>query len=103
MHTTLEISLVSNVTAPVCTRARPFKVAPVFILMDVSAKIFPMNEVVVSSVAKLPILHHTLQGSPPVTDEPGDVMSDDAVLKIQTPDPTRFRFPVSEKLLVEQY
>jgi hypothetical protein len=26
----------------------------------------------------------------------------DAVLKIQTPDPLRFRFPVREKLLVEQ-
>jgi hypothetical protein len=61
-----------------------------------------MNEVVVSRVAELPILHHTLQGSPPVTDEPGDVMSVDTVLKIQTPDPVRVRFPLSEKLLVEQ-
>jgi hypothetical protein len=57
-----------NDTWPVCARARPFKVAPVFMVMDVSAKIFPMNEVVVSSVAELPILHHTLHGLPPVTD-----------------------------------
>jgi hypothetical protein len=97
-----EIVLESSVTAPVWARARPFKVAPVFRLMDVRARIFPMKEVVVSRVAELPILHHTLQGSPPVTDEPGDVMRVDTVLKIQTPEPTRFRFPVSEKLLVEQ-
>ena len=71
--------------------------------MSVSAKIFPMNEVVVSSVAELPTLHHTLQGSPPVTDEPGDVIRVDTVLKIQTPDPVRFRFPDNVKLLVEQY
>jgi hypothetical protein len=69
-------------------------------VIEVSAKIFPLNEVVVPRVAELPILHHTLQGSPPVTDEPGDVMRVDAVLKIQTPDPVRLRFPVSEKLLV---
>jgi hypothetical protein len=94
--------LESNVTWPVCTRARPFKLALVFMVMSVSAKIFPMSEVFESRVAELPILHHTLQGSPPVTDEPGDVMSVDTVLKIQTPDPTRVRFPVSEKLLVEQ-
>ena len=97
-----EMVLDCSVTAPVCAKARPFKVAPVFMLMDVRAKIFPMNEVVVSRVAELPILHHTLQGSPPVTDEPGEVMRVDTVLKIQTPDPVRFRFPESEKLLVEQ-
>jgi hypothetical protein len=42
----------------------------------------PINEVVVSRVVELPILHHTLHGSPPVTDEPGDVIRDDTVLKI---------------------
>ena len=94
--------LESNVTAPVCARARPFKLAPVARPMDVSARIFPMNEVVVSRVAELPTLHHTLQGSPPVTDEPGDVLSPDTVLKTQTPDPVRVRFPVSKKVPAEQ-
>jgi hypothetical protein len=94
--------LVSIVTAPVCANTRPVKFAAVFMEIDVSAKTFPMNEVPVPRVAELPILHHTLQGSPPVTDEPGDVIRVVTVLKIQTPDPTRDRFPVNEKLLVEQ-
>jgi hypothetical protein len=94
--------LLSNATWPFCAKTRPFKVAPVFMVMLVSAKTLPRNEVVVSKVAELPILHQTLQGSPPVTDEPGDVMRVDTVLKIQTPEPVRFRFPVKEKLLVEQ-
>ena len=96
--------LESSVSVPAaCPKIRPFKVAPVCMaLTPFSAKIFPMNEVVVPRVTELPILHHTLQGSPPVTDEPGDVMSVDTVLKIQTPDPVRFRLPLSEKLLVEQ-
>ena len=94
--------LVSNVTAPVCAIARPFKVAPPFKVMDSSARIFPLNAVVVPRVAELPTLHHTLQGSPPVTDEFVDVTSVDADLKIQTPDPVRFRFPVSKKLPSEQ-
>lgn len=103
-HTGPVMVLESSVTVPAsCANSRPFKVAPVFIaLTPSSAKILPMKEVVVSKVAELPILHQTLQGSPPVTDEPGEVMSVDTVLKIQTPDPVRFRFPLSEKLLVEQ-
>lgn len=103
-HVGPEIVLASNVTVPAaCAKTRPFKVAPVCkAVTPLSAKIFPMNEVVVLRVAELPILHHTLQASPPVTDEPGDVMSVDTVLKIQTPEPVRFRFPLSEKLLVEQ-
>lgn len=99
------IVLAFSVTVPAdCAKTRPFKVAPVCkAVTPLSAKIFPMNEVVVSRVAELPILHHTLQASPPVTDEPGDVMSVETVLKIQTPEePMRFRFPLSEKLLVEQ-
>jgi len=81
---------------------RPSKVAPVFIALTPFCDItVPINEVVVSRVVELPIRHHTLQGSPPVTDEPGEVMSVDTVLKIQTPEPTRVRFPLSEKLLVE--
>ena len=82
---------------------RPFKVAPVFIALTPFCDItVPINDVVVSSVVELPIRHQTLQGSPPVIDEPGAVISVDTVLKIQTPDPVSVRFPLSEKLLVEQ-
>lgn len=98
------IVLEFNVTVPAdSAKKRPSKVAPLFMALTPFCDItVPMNAVVVSRVVELPILHHTLQGSPPVTDEPGDVMSVDTVLKIQTPDPVRLRFPESEKLLVEQ-
>jgi hypothetical protein len=69
--------------------------------MEVSARIFPMNEVVVSRVAELATLHHTLHGSPPVTDEPGEVMSVDADLKIQTPDPLSVKFPLNVKAVAQ--
>jgi hypothetical protein len=91
-----------NVTSAVCAKARPFKVAPSAIVIEVSAKIFPMNDAPEPRVAVLPTLHHTLQGSPPVTEAPEFIVSPDTVLKIQTPDPLRVRFPVNEKLLVEQ-
>ena len=59
--------LLSNVTAPVCARARPFKLAPVFKVMLASARISPMNVVPEPRVAELPTCHHTLHGSPPST------------------------------------
>ena len=103
-HTGPVIVLASKVTVPgSCANRRPFKEAPVFIaLTPLSAKILPIKEVVVARVAELPIRHHTLQGSPPVTDEPGEVISVDTVLKTQTPEPVRFKFPLNVKLLVEQ-
>ncbi len=88
---------VSNVTAPFCAKARPFKLAPAFTVIDVKARMFPMNDVRKSIVAELPTLHHTLHGSPPVTDESGDVMSVDADLKIQGPGPMSARFPDNVK------
>jgi hypothetical protein len=99
--------LESNVRVPADpTKTRPFKVAPVFravVSATSCTKIFPSNEVFVPRVAALPILHHRLQGSPPVTDERDDVISVVTVLKIQTPDdPVRVRFPVSKKLPAEQ-
>jgi hypothetical protein len=98
------IVLASSVTVPAdSAKTRPSRVAPVSrAVTPFCAIIVPINEVVVPKVAELPTRHHTLQGSPPVTDEPDDVMSVDTVLKIQTPDPVRVRFPLSEKLLVEQ-
>jgi hypothetical protein len=98
----LTMMLDCNTTWPVCAKTLPLKIAPVFRLASVSARIFPKNEEVVPKVAELPTRHHTLQGSPPVIDEPGAVIRVDAVLKIQTPDPVKFKFPLSEKLLVEQ-
>jgi len=95
------MTLESRVTAPVCARARPSRLALVFRAMDVRARMFPMKEVVVSIVAELPTRHHTLHGSPPETDEPGDVMSVDADLKIHTPDPLSVRFPVSVKAVAQ--
>jgi hypothetical protein len=103
-HVGPDMVLVSNVTVLAASPIiRPSTVAPVFnAVVPLSAKRFPLNAVVVSRVAELPILHQTLQASPPVMDDPGDVISVDTVLKIHTPDPVRLRLPVKEKLLVEQ-
>jgi hypothetical protein len=92
----------SKVTAPFCARARPFKNALVFKVIDSEARIFPINEVLVPSVAELPTCHHTLHGSSPVTDEPEAVVSVETARKIHTPDPDKVRFPLKEKLLSEQ-
>jgi hypothetical protein len=58
--------LLSSVTSPVCAKARPFKVAPVPRLIDVSARILPMNVVPEPIVAELATSHHTLQFEPVV-------------------------------------
>jgi hypothetical protein len=88
------IVLVSIVTEPVCAKARPFKVAPVAIVMDVDARIFPINEVFVPRVAELTTLHHTLHGSPPTILAVPEVIRSDDDLKIHTPDPLRVSVPV---------
>ncbi len=104
--TTLQVGpftlLVSNVTAPVCARAPPFKVAPVFRVMLAYARIFPVNTVFVPRVAELPTCHHTSHGSPPTTLELGEVVSVLPALKIQTPDPVRVSVPDNEKELLAQ-
>lgn len=88
----------SNVTAPVCARARPFNLAPVFRLMDVSARIFPINEVFVPRVAELTTRHHTSKALPPTTLAVPEVMRVDADLKIQTPpNPLRVSVPDNSK------
>lgn len=104
VHVGPVIVLASSVTVPAdSAKNRPFRVALVFIALTPFCEItVPLNAVVVPRVVELPILHHTLQGSPPVIDEADDVMSVDTVLKIHTPDPVRLRFPDSEKLEVEQ-
>src|ERR1035437_3286823 len=89
-----EIVLVSIDTSPVCAKARPFRVAPVAIVMDVDARMFPINEVFVPRVAELTTLHHTLHGSPPTILAVPEVIRSDDDLKIHTPDPLRVRVPV---------
>jgi len=91
------IVLESNVTSPVCTKARPSKFAPVCRWMDSRARILPMKAVPVPRVPDEPSRHHTLHGSPPITAELDDVVSVDADLKIQTPSPLSTRFPDSKK------
>jgi hypothetical protein len=91
------IALLSNVTAPVCAKARPFKLALVCRLIDVDARILPINEVFVPSVAELTTRHHTLHGSPPTTLALPDTMKSAADLKIQTPAPLRVSVPDNRK------
>jgi hypothetical protein len=86
-----------NVTAPVCTRAFPFKVAPVFKVMLARARIFPVNSVPEPRVAELGTRHHTLHGSPPTTLPVVVVVRPDDDLKIQTPDPTKVSVPDNAK------
>ena len=95
-HAPVVMVLASNVTAA-CAKARPFKLAPVCMLMLVPARMLPTIEELGKMSAAETSLHHTLQGSPPVTDALAAVVSVDADLKIQTPDPLRVRFPVSRK------
>ena len=58
------ILLVSRVTAPFRARALPSRLALVFRVMLVNARIFPWNEVVVPSVAELPTFQNTLHPDP---------------------------------------
>lgn len=88
------IVLESNDTPPVCARARPFRVAPVAIVMEVDTRIVPIRDVFVPRVAELAALHQTLHGSPPTILAVPEVIKSDADLKIQTPDPLRVRVPV---------
>jgi hypothetical protein len=60
-----EITLPSRVTPPFRTSARPFNEAPVFIEMDVRARMLPTNDAVVPRVAELPTCQMTLQGWTP--------------------------------------
>jgi protein-disulfide isomerase len=59
-HAETVTMLESIVTAPFCARALPETVAPVVRVTLASARIFPVNEVVVPSVAELPICQKTL-------------------------------------------
>jgi hypothetical protein len=53
--------LLSKVTAPFRARTLPWRVAPVVTVMELRAKMFPANELVVPSVAEVPTCQNTLE------------------------------------------
>lgn len=59
-HWSLVMVLLSKVTAPLRARSWPRMVAPVFAVIDVSAKRWPTNAEPVSRVAELPTCQNTL-------------------------------------------
>ena len=63
-HADPVIVLLSNVTAPVCAKARPFKLAPVPKLIEVRARMLPINDVFVPRLAELATFHQTLHDEP---------------------------------------
>jgi hypothetical protein len=84
----METLLLSIVTAPFRARALPdTMLAPLFRAMLVSARILPLNAVVVPRVAELPICQNTLQSEPPLimrTDELLAVVSLLPIWKMKT-------------------
>ena len=79
--------LVSSVTAPFLASALPMMPAPVFKVMLVRAIRLPMNDVVVPSVAELPICQATPHGFPPLisrTDDPLAVVKVLPILNMKT-------------------
>jgi hypothetical protein len=99
----METLLLSIVTAPFRARALPdTMLAPLFRAMLVSARILPLNAVVVPRVAELPTCQNTLQSEPPLimrTDELLAVVSLLPIWKMKTalllPSASRVSSPVS--------
>ena len=56
----------SNVTAPFRASALPCRFTPVVMVMDVSARMFPLNTEFVPRVAELPTCQKTLQALAPL-------------------------------------
>ena len=92
--------LLSKETAPVRANARPFRVAPVFTVMEAWAMMFPANVVLVPSVAELPTCQNTFfDKAPPARMTwlvPAAVVTVETIWKIHTPaaEPERVRLPV---------
>src|SRR5512147_2344372 len=79
--------LVSSVTAPFRAKARPDRLAPVAMVMLVSASTLPANELPAPMVADSPTIQNTLQTPPPLvttTDELVAVLSPPGIWIIQT-------------------
>ena len=93
-HADMLMVLLSIVTAPVCAKALPSKVAWVARAIIVDARILPRSDVSTPSVAELTTRHQMLQDEPPPTTfAVPEVMSVDADLKIQTPEPLSVSVP----------
>src|SRR6478672_5348579 len=76
-HAAKETVFASSVTAPFRASALPVRLAPVFIVMLVRARILPTNVVPTSIVAELLTCHSTPHAFAPftrLTVAPGDVM-----------------------------
>jgi hypothetical protein len=103
MSAQIEIVLVSNVTAPVRAQAAPQVIlAPVVSVMLACARMSPVNDVVVPSVAELPTLQNTLPPCAPLissTDEALAVVSVLPMLKMKIelglPRPLSLSVPVN--------
>ena len=81
-HTEEETWLVSSVTAPVCAKALPCTVAPVVRVSLVRARILPVKDVPVPSVAELPTCQNTLQLCAPLIGRTEEVLAVVRVLPI---------------------
>src|SRR4029078_8497807 len=109
-HDEALILFVSRVTAPLRASARPTRLAPVVMVMLVSARMLPTSEVEVPTVADEPTCQNTLHGDPlplMITDELEAVVSVLPILKIHIaaalPWPFSVRVPVSWAGEEEQY
>ena len=91
-------ALLSSVTAPLRASVLPLRLAPVVIVMLVSARMFPAIELAVPMVAELVTCHHTPQAEAPfrrTTDEAEAVVSELAIWKMYTPAPSSVSVPVN--------
>ena len=89
--------LLSSDTRAFRAKALPFKVALVFIVILVSAKMFPTIAVDVPMVAELVTCHHTPQAEAPLVSAIAEllaVVSELAIWKMYTPAPLRVSVPV---------
>ena len=104
-HVGPEITLPSRVTPPFRAKARPFRVAPVFIEMEVRARMLPTKDAVVPRLAELPTCQKTLQGcTPPVkmTWLAGATVKVETLWKMKTElaSPESVSVPVSDRPLL---
>jgi hypothetical protein len=109
-HVGTVMVLSSSVTAPVWASARPSRLASVFKVIEVSARIVPTKLVDVPSVAELPTVQKTLHACAPpsrTTELAVAVVSDEPAWKMKTASgsPPAFNVtdPVSESALADRY
>ena len=87
LHDVRVIASLMRVTAPFRARARPFTLTPLFIVIDVRARMVPVNVELDPSVAELVTCQKMLHGCAPLirlTELDDAVMRSDVAWKIQT-------------------